>query len=387
MKIRDIETYLVGHPWKTWLFVRVVTDDGLHGIGEGTLGQLNRSVEGALRDLKPMVIGMSPFDTEALVAKLSRDVYGDGAQIKMSAISAVEIACWDIVGKFLGQPVYNLIGGRCHERLRAYANGWYRCERTPEAFATCARRVVEMGYTAMKFDPFGVAWRILTPWEEDLSVDIVRAVRAAVGPQIDLMIEAHSRFGVASAIQIAHRLAEFRPAWLEEPVPHQNIQSTIEVARAVPIPIATGESLSSKQQVVELLRHGVIQIIQIEPFYVGGILASRKIADMVDAHYGVIAPHAAAGPVGTAVCVHIDAGSPNFYVQEHFDDFNVTWENDLVTSPITRKDGYLEIPDATGLGLDLNLEEVKRHPYTDTPDMNLFEQDWQMRRKETAGSD
>ena len=169
-----------------------------------------------------------------------------------------------------------------------------------------------MGYTAMKFDPFGTGWRTLPPWEEDLSIDIVRAVRDAVGPNVDLMIEAHSRFGVASAIKIAHRLAEFRPAWLEEPVPHQNIQATVEVARASPVPIATGESLASKQQVAELLRHGVIQIVQIEPFYLGGILASRKIADMVDAHYGVIAPHAAAGPIGTAVCVHVDAGAPNF---------------------------------------------------------------------------
>jgi galactonate dehydratase len=380
VRIRDFETYLVGNPWKTWLFVRVLTDDGLYGIGEGTLGQLNRAVEGALHDMKPLVVGMNPFDIEALVAKLSRDVYGDGAQIKMSAVSALEIACWDILGKALGQPVYNLIGGRCHERLRAYANGWYRCDRTPEAFAGCARQVVAKGYTAMKFDPFGVIWRTATPWEEDLSIDIVRAVRDAVGPNVDLMIEAHSRFGVASAVRVAQRLAEFRPAWLEEPVPHQNIQATIEVARASPVPIATGESLSSKQQVAELLRHGVIQVVQIEPFYVGGILASRKIADMVDAHYGVIAPHAAAGPVGTTVCIHIDAGTPNFYVQEYFDEFNVAWEQDLVTTPVTCRDGYLEIPDGPGLGLDLNLDEVRKHPYTGTTEMNLFEPDWHRRR-------
>jgi galactonate dehydratase len=181
-----------------------------------------------------------------------------------------------------------------------------------------------MGYTAMKFDPFGTGWRSLTPREEDLSVDIVRAVRDAVGPEVDLMIEAHSRFGVSSAIRIGNRLAEFRPAWLEEPVPHHNVQATIEVARAVGVPIATGESLSSKQAIAELLSHGIIQIIQIEPMYIGGILASRKIADMVDAHYGVIAPHAASGLVSTAACMQIDAGAPNFYVQEFFHDFNVS---------------------------------------------------------------
>lgn len=384
MKIRDIETWLVGNPWKSWLFVRVLTDDDLYGVGEGTLGQLTHSVEGAIRDLKPLVLGLSPFDIEAMVSKLCRDVYGDGAQIKMAAISAIEIACWDILGKLLGQPVYNLIGGRCHDRLRAYANGWYRCDRTPEAFAERAKAVAAMGYTALKFDPFGTGWRTLTPWEQDLSIDIVRAVRAAVGTGVDLMIEAHSRFGVASAISIARRLAEFRPAWLEEPVPHLNIQATIEVARASPVPIATGESLASKQQTAELLRHGVIQILQIEPFYVGGILASRKIADMVDAYYGVIAPHAAAGPIGTAVCVHIDAGAPNFYIQEYFHDFNVGWEKDLVTGSIRCTDGYLSIPTAPGLGVDLNMAVVREHPYLDTPDMNLFEPNWHLRRDNSS---
>jgi len=195
------------------------------------------------------------------------------------------------------------------------------------------------------------------------------------------MIEAHSRFGVASAIKIAHRLADFRPAWLEEPV------SASEYPSASPVPIATGESLASKQQVAELLRHGVIQIVQIEPFYLGGILASRKIADMVDAHYGVIAPHAAAGPVGTAVCVHVDAGAPNFYIQEFFHDFKVGWEKELVTNSVVCTAGYLNIPDKPGLGVDLNLEVARRHPYLDTPDLNLFEADWNLRRDRPLAAD
>jgi galactonate dehydratase len=381
LKIQKIETYLVGNPWKTWLFVRVMTDEGIHGVGEGTLGQLNRAVEGALRDMEPLILGMSPFDIEPLVLRLNRDIYADGGQIKMAAISALEIACWDIMGKALGQPIYNLIGGLCHQRLRAYANGWYRCDRKPEAFAERARAVKAMGYTAMKFDPFGTGWRSLTPWEEDLSVDIVRAVRDAVGPEVDLMIEAHSRFGVSSAIRIGNRLAEFRPAWLEEPVPHHSVQATIEVARAIGVPVATGESLSSKQAIADLLSHGIIQIIQIEPMYIGGILASRKIADMVDAHYGVIAPHAASGLVSTAACMHIDAGAPNFYVQEFFHDFNVSWEQDLVNYPPRCTQGYIEMSQRPGLGLDLNLEELLKHPYLETPDMNLFEEDWHLRRE------
>ena len=251
--------------------------------------------------------------------------------------------------------MYKLIGGKCHPRLRAYANGWYRVERKPELFAQ-ALKVKERGYTAMKFDPFGTGWRTLTPYEEDLAIDIVRQVRAAVGPEVDLMIEAHSRFGVSQAIRLAKRLEEFRPAWLEEPVPHHNPLATIEVARATIVPIATGESLSSKQAVADLLRHGAIQIMQIEPVHIGGILASRKIADMVDAHYGVLAPHSAAGAIATMACVHIDAATPNFYVQEFFHEFTSNaWEKDLFTTELTLKDGYIELPTSPGLGIDLNL--------------------------------
>jgi len=381
MKITSIKTYVVGNPWKNWLFVRVETNTGLHGIGEGSLGHLNQSVEGAIRDITPMLLGWDPFDIEAMVQKVTRDIYADGGQIKMCALSAIEIACWDILGKHLNQPVYKLLGGRCHEKLRAYANGWYRCERTPEAFAERARLVVAKGYTAMKFDPFGTDWRTLAPADEDLAVAIVAAVRDTVGPAIDIMVEAHSRFGVSSALRIARRLEPYRPAWFEEPVPHEDTISTIEVARHSPIPVATGESLSSKHRVSELMSHGVIQIVQIEPIHVGGLLASRKIADAVDARYGVIAPHAAAGPVGTMACIHIDAATPNFYIQEFFHDFNVSWEKDIVFPELRCVDGYIEIPDKPGLGIDLNLEEMAKHPYSPT-DVSLYEKDWHKRRTE-----
>ena len=170
MRITGITTYLVGNPWKNWLFVRVDTDDGFHGIGEGTLGHLSRTVEAAVHEMKPLVLGLDAFQIEMLVLRLSRNVFADGGQIKMCAISALEIACWDIIGKALGQPIYNLLGGLCRDRIRAYANGWYRCPRTPEDFARKAKEVVQLGYTAMKFDPFGVAWRKMDRADEDLSI-------------------------------------------------------------------------------------------------------------------------------------------------------------------------------------------------------------------------
>ena len=155
MKITAIDTYIAGNPWKNWLFAKVSTDEGIHGIGEGTLNYFGRTVESAIHELTPLVLGMDPFQVEVISQRLVRDVYSEGAQIHMCAVAAIEIACWDIIGKACNQPIYNLWGGRCHEKLRAYANGWYRGPRTPESFAEKAKVVARRGYTALKFDPFG----------------------------------------------------------------------------------------------------------------------------------------------------------------------------------------------------------------------------------------
>ncbi len=383
MKIADVETYLVGNPWKNWLFVRLLTDEGTYGIGEGSLGHFSRTVEAAIHEMKSFVIGLEVFQTELLVQRLSRYIYADGGQIKMCAISALEIACWDAIGKALKQPIYNLVGGRCHDRIRAYSNGWYRCEREPQAFADSARRAVKLGYTALKFDPFGTALTLASSREEQLAIDIVGAVRDAVGNDVDLAIEAHSRFSVSTAIRIGNKLEPFHPAWFEEPVPHQSAEALGEVARRVNIPIAAGESLSSKQQVAELLRHG-IDIINFEPLHMGGILGSRKVADMVDAHYGIIIPHAAQGPICTLACIHIDVASPNSWLQETFEDFNEPWERNLLTYFPKLTAGHFEIPTEPGLGADLNLDEVKRHPYHESPDISLFKENWHFRCSEVS---
>lgn len=383
MRITEIKTYLVGNPWKSWLFVRVETDDGIHGIGEGTLGQMSRTVEAAVHEMKPLILGYEPFQTEAIVHRLTRDVFADGGQIKMCAISAIEIACWDIVGKALGQPVYNLLGGRCREKVRAYANGWYRCPRTPEDFAKKAKEVAAAGYTGMKFDPFGVAWRKMTRAEEDLSIDIVTAVREAVGRDVDLAIEAHARFSVETAIHVGKLLEPINPMWYEDPVPHHNPQATTEVARHLSIPIGTGESFSAKQQFVELLRDDAVSVVTLEPLNIGGILACRKIADMVDAHYGVIVPHSAQGPICTLACLQIAASTPNCFMQEYFDAFNVGWEKDILTWNPRLIDGHLELPSAPGLGADLNLDVVREHPYSGT-DITLWDENWHFRKDERS---
>ncbi len=379
MKIVGIETYIAGNPWKNWLFAKVLTDEGIYGIGEGTLNYFGRTVEAAIHELKPLILGMDPFQVEVISQRLIRDVYSDGAQVHMCAVAAIEIACWDIIGKACGQPVYNLWGGRCHAKLRAYANGWYRGPRTPESFHEKALDVVRRGYTALKFDPFGDNWRMVTPRDFDLTIDIVRAVRDAVGPHVDILIEGHCRFNVATALRFADAVAPLRPAWFEEPVPHTNISAMVEVARRSPVPIATGESLSNKQQFAELLKYNAISIFQPEPLNLGGLFAARKIADMVDAHYGMIAPHSAQGPVCSAACAQLNASIPNFYLHEIFDEFNEPWERHIVTGGAEVVDGYIEISGRPGLGIDLNIEEILRHPYQQENALPLFRPGWEKR--------
>jgi galactonate dehydratase len=384
MHITAVKTYIAGNPWKNWMFAKVETDAGIYGVGEGTLNYFGKTVEAAVHELSPLIIGMDPFQVEIISQRLVRDVYSEGAQVHMCAVAAIEIACWDIIGKATNQPIYNLWGGRCHEKLRAYANGWYRGPRTPESFGEKAKLVAKRGYTALKFDPFGHTWRMLSRYDFDLSIDIIRAVREAVGDEVDLLVEGHCRFNVATALQLADKMAEFRPAWFEEPVPHTNIAAMVEVARRSPVPIATGESLSSKQQFAELLKHDAVSIYQPEPLNLGGLFAARKIADMVDAHFGVIAPHSAQGPVCSAACVQLNASLPNFFIHEIFDEFNEPWEKEIVVNHVEVVDGYIEVPERPGLGIDLNIEEIEKHPYLQENYLPLFKPGWERRRTQTA---
>lgn len=386
MKIIGIETYLVGNPWKNWLFAKVLTDEGISGIGEGSLNYFAKTVETAVHELEHLVLGMNPFQVEMISQRMIRDLTSEGAQIHMSAVAAVEIACWDIIGKVCNQPLYNLWGGACHRKLRAYANGWYRGPRTPESFATKAKAVIARGYTALKFDPFGDNWRTLSPVEFEQSMNIICAVREAVGSSVDILIEGHQRFNMSTSIGIANAIAQYKPTWFEEPLDHSNIAAMAELARRSPVPIATGESFSNKQEFGELLKYNVIDIWQPEPLNLGGVWATRKIADAVDAHYGVVAPHSAQGPVCSAACVQVSASLPNFFLQEIFDDFNEPWEKQLVDHPVEVVDGYISISDRPGLGIELNLDEVMKHPYHPENALPLFRSGWELRRTDRADS-
>jgi galactonate dehydratase len=386
MKIVDVRTYLVGNPWKNWMFVRVDTDEGIHGLGEGTVNGFSATVAAAVEELHEQFVGVDVADVEQLHQRMVRDVYSDGGQIHMAAVSAVEIACWDIVGKARGLPIHRMLGGRVRDRVRLYANGWYQTGRTPDGFAGKARLVVAEGFTALKLDPFGAAYRVTDRVEENLALEIVEAVRDAVGPSVDLMIEGHNRFSVSTALRVAERLAEFRCAWFEEPVAHHNIPAIVEVARRSPVPVATGESYTTIQQFAELLAHGAVHILQPEPLHLGGFWKTRLVAGMADAHYGVVAPHNAQGPLCSAVSLQLGACIPNFYVQESFDAFNADWTRQIVDRPLTHEDGHVMVDDRPGLGIDLDWERIEAHPYQRGHVLKLFEPGWERREAQAPAS-
>lgn len=380
MKITDVTTHIVGNAWKNWTFVRVDTDAGLFGLGEATLNGFARTVETAIHELKRFVVGQDPFDVESHSLRLFRDVYSDGGQIQGAALAGLEFACWDIMGKATGLPVYKLIGGRCHERLRVYANGWYRGPREPQSFHDKARDVVARGYTALKFDPFGAAWRAVDRPDFTLAVEIVAAVRSAVGPEVDILVEAHNRFSPHVALQFCEAMAPYHPTWFEAPVPPQRISQMAEVARRSPVPVACGEDYYSAQQFAELLAHDAVHIIQLEPQYLG-LTVSKQVCGMVQAANGVTAPHSAQGPLCSLVCAHLNTATPNFFIHEIFDDFNDDWSRNILTRPVVVKDGYIELePDRVGWGTDLNYAELARHPYEPGNFLPLFRQGWERRR-------
>ncbi len=381
MKITGIETHIAGNPWKNWLFVVVRTDEGIHGVGEGTINGFTKTTAAAVEDLSHLVVGQDPRQIEHLVLTMKRDYYNDAGMAQSAACAAIEMACLDITGKSLGVPVWQLLGGQVRSKIRCYANGWYRCERTPEAFAAAAQATVADGYTALKFDPFGEAHLHTSLIEENIAIDIVRAVRAAVGPSVELMIEGHCRFAVGQAVKIAHRLSASNISWFEEPCPPQRIEDTITVAQQVPVPISSGESLVSKEAFATLCAHGAVAVYQPEIMALGGISVARHVCAMVESFSGVVAPHNAQGPISTVACLHLAASCSNYLIQEYFDHYNVEWEKDLTTwqPKFDPTDGCLEIPTAPGLGVDLNLEEIAKHPYQSGNYLPLFNNDWHKR--------
>ena len=377
MRITELKTIVVGNPWKNWVFVKMFTDEGLTGLGEATGGLSTRPGEAEVHELARFVIGEDPRHPERVWQQMYKGVFLNTSV----AMSAIEIACWDILGKSLGAPLWQLLGGLQRPRLRVYANGLYQGPRDPAFFAEAAARVVSMGYTALKFDPFGTAYRFLDAAEERRALAIVRAVRAAVGESVDLLIEGHDRFGVSTAIRIGRQLAEFRPMWFETPVMSTDIAATVEVARAIDVPVATGERFRRLGQFSELLAHRVVDIVQPETLAIGGISGARKAAAIAEGAEAFVALHQAQSPLNSAVNAHIHASLPNFLIQECFDDFLAPWAFELFDGVPRVVDGYLEPPSRPGIGVELDEAACAAHPYGEDNFLRLFETGWETRRR------
>ena len=381
MRITALETYTVGAGWKNWLFVRVLTDAGIHGLGEGTLNGFIRTTEAAVRELEQFVVGQDPRRINALAKRMLDSVSLDGGHIHRTAIAAVEVACWDILGKSLGAPIHQLLGGRVRDSVLGYANGWYRTERTPEAFLAAAGSVVDRGFKAFKLDPFGNAQGFIREDELELAFEILRTLRGKLPRDILILVDVHARFTETEALRAARKMAPLGIYWWEEPTTRDRQEAVHSVAAASPIPVATGEMYDTVGQFFTLAERGGVNIFQPEPMSLGGIANTLAVAHLALAHGSYIAPHQSGGPVATAVCLQLAACVPNFLIQEHFDPFNEPWTQDLVSwrPEIDPATGHLSLPEAPGLGLELNTEVALAHPYDPQAFLNIHEEGWERR--------
>jgi len=380
MKITAVEPVVLGARLRNLIFLKVKTDEGLVGIGECTLPNREEGILGYLQGaVRRHVIGSDPFNIEDLWLRMYRNEFWRGGVIATTVMSGIEIACWDIIGKALGQPVWRILGGRCHEKIKAYANAWYTVERQPEEFARRVKVVLEKGYKALKVDPFGPGALELSRAEKVRSVELVAAIREAVGPEVEIFVEMHGRFSAATAIELARMLEPYRPGWIEEPCPPEDIPSLKKVAEHVTIPVATGERYFTRYGFREVLESGAPDIIQADVTHAGGILEMKKIAAMADVRSMLMAPHNSNGPVCTAASVHFDFCTTNVKVQECFDDFSETWVVEAVPGTPRPRDGFFYPPEKPGLGVELNEDLIKEHPYKEGF-FNLFAEDWHRRQ-------
>jgi galactonate dehydratase len=344
------------------------------GVGEASLERYDEVVVRALESLKDFLVGKDPFQIEYIWNAIYKGTFWYGQLIILCALSAVEQALWDIKGKALGAPVYEFLGGKLQDKVRAYANAWafqkaideMTTEDTPESVGENARKMVAKGFTAMKWDPFRNGGQVIPKEEEEYAVACVKAVREAVGPSVDLLIECHGRFNMLSAIRMAQKLEPFDPFFYEEPIPPDNIDAMAAVQAAINLPIATGERLFTRWDFRSLLEKQAARIIQPDICHVGGILELKKIAAMAETYYVAVQPHNSIGPISLLASLHLDACIPNVIFQEFFYPYLELY-NEFITEPIRYENGYLEIPTGNGLGADICEETIRKRPPVPQP--------------------
>lgn len=381
MKIVDVETFVVANPppslgGRYFTFVKLTTDDGIVGFGEAYTGSFHPEVVAAmLGDVAERhLIGHDPFEIE----RFWRGAYSRGFSQRsdptlVGVISGLEIACWDIVGKAVGEPVHRVLGGQVHERLRTYTYLYPEegdgadVYLDPDLAAIRAGEYVDRGFTAVKFDPAG-PYTVMGGHQPsqrriELSVEFIHKIRDAVGTRADLLFGTHGQFTSSGAIRLASKLEPYDPLWFEEPVPPDDVSGMARVAAATTIPIATGERLTTKTEFARVLETGAASIVQPNLGRAGGILEGKKIAALAEAHNAQIAPHLYCGPIVGAANIQVATCSSNFLILEGILDWG-GFHADLLRTPLHWEDGYIVPPTTPGLGVELNEDVARAHPYT-----------------------
>jgi galactonate dehydratase len=365
MKVKSVQCFPVHPGWrKNWIYVKVETDDGIVGWGEAySQYDRDRAVGAHVEELGRYLVGRDPFQIKHFT-QIAFDDYAQrrGSLEFYSAISGMEMAMWDICGKAVNQPVYNLLGGPVRDKIRVYANGWYYKMTKASDYAEAAEKVIKQGFTAIKMDPLTGPWRnFISREQEEYSVEVLRAVRDAVGPDIDILLDLHRRLAPMHAVRLADRYAEFNPYYFEEPCMWENVEALAEIRAKVSLPVVTGEAIYAKAGFRPVLDAGAADILNPDVASCGGILELKEIAAMAEPHYVAISPHNYNSTVvALAATVQASAMMPNFIITEYFLPF-VELGDEVSPNQLKPENGYIRIPTAPGLGVDVNEEALLKH--------------------------
>ena len=378
MKITDIKIFKMSAPTEhksdtnNWLFVKIYTDSGIHGVGEGSLQYKDAALEAEILDFGKFLIDKDPFQIEFIWNSFYRRVTWTGGAVTMSAISAIDIALWDIKGKALDVPVYELMGGKVREKLRTYTYIYPELNDDKDVYTNAilaGERAVEYkkkGFDAVKFDPVGLYKindpRTLTSKEISFVENFIKIIREAVGEDCDLLIGTHGQMTADSAIRLSSKIEKYDPFWLEEPVPPNNMSAMVRVASQINFPVATGERLTTKYEFNEIIEKKAASILQLNMGRVGGILEGKKIASMADANHISIAPHMYCGPIVAAANIQVAASISNFLILEGIKDWR-GFDCTIMKKYFEWEAGSVLLNDEPGLGVQIDEDKIENFPY------------------------
>jgi len=370
LKISDVDIYQLGERRSpesaTWaansIILKLTTTDGLVGFGEAVPTLRLQPVIQSLREVARVYVGKDPLEIERNWHEWHKhDFYLPVSFESTTAVSAFDIACWDIIGKHFGAPIHQLIGGSMRTRVRVYSNGWYNDCVTPDQFGKRAAQFAKMGYTALKFDPFGDYYDYIDEKGLQIAYDRVKAVRDSTAGKVQLLIEHHGRFNPNSAIMIAKKLREFDPLFMEEPIHPDNIEGLRKYRAATDVRVALGERILTKEQAAYILSNNLTDFLQPDITNIGGVTQARKVVAIAETYGVEIAFHNAFGPIQNAVTIQMDAAIPNFLVQESFYDCFPEWKRKLVKDQSKIENGYASVPTRPGIGVEVDEKVLEEH--------------------------